>query len=133
MGKINRIQAILRQVDLENHSSRNWELIHEAPQCGCYYCAQVFPSSEVKDFEENENGFLFISKGDGLFTRRQDVPKTYEYNGAIYVINPASLKKMTLGQFTKRKKYLMDDIHSVDLDNMIDWKFAEFIIKENLL
>ena len=56
MGKINRIQAILRQVDLENHSSRNWELIHEAPQCGCYYCTQVFSSSEVNDFEENENG-----------------------------------------------------------------------------
>lgn len=56
MGKINRIQAIFRQIDLKNHSSRNWEVIHETPQCGCYYCAQVFPSSEVKDFEENEDG-----------------------------------------------------------------------------
>ena len=84
-------------------------------------------------FEENDKGFLNISKGDGLYIRRQDVPKAYEYNGAIYVINPASLKKMPLGKFSKRIKYVMDDIHSVDLDNMIDWIFAEQIIKEGLL
>lgn len=84
-------------------------------------------------FEENANGFLQISKGDGLYTRRQDVPKAYEYNGAIYVINTESLKKMPLGKFSKRIKYVMDDIHSVDLDNMIDWKFAELIIKEGLV
>jgi len=84
-------------------------------------------------FEENDKGFLNISKGDGLYIRRQDVPKAYEYNGAIYVINPESLKKMPLGKFSKRIKYVMDDIHSVDLDNMIDWIFAEQIIKEGLL
>lgn len=84
-------------------------------------------------FEEDDNGFLKISKGNGLFTRRQDVPKAYEYNGAIYVINPKSLKEKTLGKFTKRIKYVMDDLHSVDLDNMIDWKFAEFVITENLI
>ncbi len=84
-------------------------------------------------FEEDDKGFLKISKGDGLFTRRQDVPKAYEYNGAIYVINPDSLKKMPLGKFTRRKKYVMDDIHSVDLDNMIDWKFAEFLLNEKLV
>ena len=39
---------------------------------------------------------------------------------------------MPLGKFTKRIKYVMDDLHSVDLDNMIDWKFAELIIKEEL-
>ncbi len=84
-------------------------------------------------FEEDSNGFLHISKGDGLFTRRQDVPKAYEYNGAIYIINPNSLKEMPLGRFTKRIKYVMDDLHSVDLDHMIDWKFAELIIKERLV
>lgn len=84
-------------------------------------------------FEEDDRGYLHISKGEGCYTRRQDVPKAYEYNGAIYVINPVSLKKKPLAKFTKRIKYVMDDIHSVDLDNMIDWKFAEFVIKEGLL
>lgn len=84
-------------------------------------------------FEEDDRGYLHISKGDGQFTRRQDAPKAYEYNGAIYVINPNSLKKMPLRKFPKRIKYVMDDLHSVDIDNMIDWNFAEYVIKEGLV
>ena len=49
------------------------------------------------------------------------------------MINPEQMKKMPLGKFTRRIKYVMDDIHSVDLDNMMDWKYAEFIMKEGLL
>lgn len=84
-------------------------------------------------FEEDRDGFLYKTLNSTSFIRRQDAPLTYEYNGAIYVINAEQMKKMPLGKFTKRVKYEMDDIHSVDLDNMIDWKFAEFILKEGLL
>ena len=84
-------------------------------------------------FEEDTDGFLKKTLDSSNYTRRQDAPITYEYNGAIYVINAAQMKQMPLGKFTRRVKYIMDDLHSVDLDNMIDWKFAEFIIKENLL
>lgn len=86
-----------------------------------YYCV----------FEENQDGFLNISKGDGSITRRQDATKVYEYNGAIYVINPESLKKTDLGHFKHRIKYVMDDMSSIDLDTMFDWKMAEMIIKDN--
>lgn len=84
-------------------------------------------------FEDNEDGFLKKTLDSNMITRRQDAPVTYEFNGAIYVINAEQLKKIPLGKFTRRIKYVMDDLHSVDLDNMIDWKFAEFIIKEGLL
>lgn len=84
-------------------------------------------------FEENAEGFLIKTLKSASFIRRQDAPVTYEYNGAIYVISSERLKKMSLGEFTRRVKYVMDDLHSVDLDNMIDWKFAEFIIKEGLV
>ena len=84
-------------------------------------------------FEDDKEGFLKKTLDSTAFVRRQDAPKTYEYNGAIYVINSEQLKKMSLGKFTRRVKYVMDDIHSVDLDNMIDWKYAEFIMKEGLL
>ena len=84
-------------------------------------------------FEEDAEGFLKKTLDSTGFVRRQDAPVTYEYNGAIYVINAAQMKKMSLGKFTRRVKYVMDDIHSVDLDNMIDWKFAEFVLKEGLV
>ena len=84
-------------------------------------------------FEEDSEGYLKKTLESSMFTRRQDAPVTYEFNGAIYIINPDRLKTIHMGKFTKRVKYVMDSIHSVDLDNMIDWKFAEFIIKESLI
>lgn len=83
-------------------------------------------------FEEDTLGYLQTSKGDGMITRRQDAPQVWEYNGAIYIINPTALKKAPLCAFKKRIKYVMDDIHSVDLDTMFDWTLAELIIKEGL-
>jgi N-acylneuraminate cytidylyltransferase len=77
-------------------------------------------------FEENADGFLEKSK-TGYFSRRQDCPAVWQYNGAIYIINPESLKKSNLGSFSKITKYVMDDLHSIDLDSELDWLFAEFI------
>lgn len=81
-------------------------------------------------YETDETGFLRISKGDGTFTRRQDVPKVWEYNGAVYVINIESLKKMSLGKFSRRLMYEMPANRSIDLDTPLDWQIAELIISQ---
>lgn len=101
------------------------DMVVSVKECAAnpYYCV----------FEEDDEGFLHVCKGDGKIYRRQDAPKVYEYNGAIYIINTESLKKMHMHQFSKRIKYLMDDVSSFDLDTMNDWKFAELIKKENNL
>jgi N-acylneuraminate cytidylyltransferase len=78
--------------------------------------------------EEDENGFLIPSK-NSLATRRQDVPKVWEINGAIYIINIESLKVKPINQFKKVKKYVMDEISSHDIDTMMDWRMAEVMIK----
>lgn len=78
--------------------------------------------------EEDESGYLVPSK-KGNFTRRQDCPKVYEVNGAIYIINVKALKQKSISEFSKVKKYLMDDISSHDIDDMVDWKFAEFLLQ----
>ena len=80
-------------------------------------------------FEEDECGYLKQTIDSACLVRRQDAPVTYEYNGAVYVINPNSLRKMPMGMFAKRKKYLMDTLHSVDLDSVMDWKFAEYLVQ----
>ena len=43
-------------------------------------------------FEEDKTGYLKKSKKSNI-SRRQDVPKVWEYNGAIYIIKADSLKK----------------------------------------
>lgn len=80
-------------------------------------------------FEEDELGFLKKSKA-GLFTRRQDCPKVWEYNGAIYIINSATLLKQPLNEFRKIKKYVMSSNNSIDIDTPLDWKLAELLLKE---
>lgn len=80
--------------------------------------------------EENNNGWLEPSK-EGNFTRRQDAPKVYELNGAIYIINPNALRHERMAAFKKIKKYVMDEQSSHDIDTMMDWKIAEVIVKED--
>jgi len=79
-------------------------------------------------FEENLDGFLQKSK-EGNFTRRQDCPKVWEFNGAIYVLNLNSLKSGSMSDFKKVKKYEMTEETSLDIDTELDWIIAETIIK----
>ncbi|GAB2770383.1 acylneuraminate cytidylyltransferase family protein [Salinimicrobium soli] len=81
--------------------------------------------------EENSQGFLENSK-KGNFIRRQDCPKVWELNGAIYIINVKSMKAKNISDFTKVKKYVMDQFCSHDIDNLYDWKIAETLMKENI-
>lgn len=102
----------------------------------CDMVVSVMPASAnpyYDIFEEDVNGNLVISKGDGKITRRQEAPKCYEYNGAVYVINIDSLKAQHMNEFQKIRFYEMNDIRSVDLDTMLDWKYAELLIQEGLV
>jgi len=76
--------------------------------------------------EEDEDGWLFKSKSSSTF-RRQDSPKVYELNGAIYIINVQSLKKGPLSSFKRIRKYIMDEISSIDIDTPLNWLFAESV------
>lgn len=80
-------------------------------------------------FETNENGYLKISKGEGNFMRRQDAPKVWEYNGAVYVITTDSLMKEPISHFKKIIPYEMPVSRSVDLDTPEDWIFAELLFE----
>lgn len=83
-------------------------------------------------FETDNDGFLHISKGDGSFTRRQDAPKVWQYNGAVYVISTSSLRKGPFNTFKKIVPYCMPRERSLDLDTPADWMLAEFIFANQL-
>ena len=76
-------------------------------------------------FEEDSSGFLQKSK-TASFSRRQDCPRVYEYNGAIYIFKPHH----RLSELSKTIKYVMSKESSVDIDDIIDFKLAECILKE---
>ena len=82
-------------------------------------------------YEESDNGFLTQSK-KAKFTRRQDCPNVYAYNGAIYVISIDALKTKSIAEFDKVKKYEMSELHSIDLDTPLDWDLAEIVLNKYL-
>lgn len=81
-------------------------------------------------FEEDTEGYLKKTK-EGNFTRRQDCPKVWEFNGAIYLINPTSLRLKDIMEFERIIKFEMDDKSSLDIDSPFDWSIAEFISKSS--
>ena len=78
-------------------------------------------------FETDKDGFLIHSKGSGEFTRRQEAPKVWEYNGAVYVITPQSLLNSPISEFKRVIPYKMPSTRSIDLDTPEDWELAELI------
>lgn len=79
-------------------------------------------------FETAADGTLHISKGDGSYTRRQDCPPAWVYNGAVYAIRPESIRTMPMGAFPRRVPSVMPAERSTDLDNELDWLIAETIM-----
>ena len=71
----------------------------------------------------------------GNFTRRQDAPKVYDMNASIYIYDrrylldendPSSISDNSI-------IYLMDEISRIDIDSELDFKFIEFLVKENII
>jgi len=84
----------------------------------------------LKAFKENEDGFIEgVSNNKYLFMRRQDLPKTYLSNGAIYIIKVSEFMKNDSFYTNKTISYCMDEVKSIDIDTKEDLeKVKEFII-----
>ncbi|MGB9927145.1 MAG: cytidylyltransferase domain-containing protein [Methanosarcina sp.] len=63
-----------------------------------------------------------------LKMRRQDLPKCYMPNGAIYISTVDFLKDFKNFSHLKTYPYLMPFIRSIDIDSDIDFIFAEAIL-----
>ncbi len=68
---------------------------------------------------------FFINK---QITRRQEIQTYYRVNGAIYMIDRDFLYKDTNIYRAGCYAYIMDRKRSIDIDEEIDFEFAEFLI-----
>lgn len=86
--------------------------------------------------EKNDAGSYVLSKKLGnSITRRQDAPGVYSLNASIYFYRRDYLlnEKNKTCITDNSKIYIMDDIAGIDIDREIDFKFIEFLIKEELV
>jgi len=78
---------------------------------------------------DDENGFvqlIYNKNAEG----RQQLKEMYEFNGAVYVINVESLLEKGMKNFSRKVKYVMSKEHSVDIDDIYDFKLVESMMKE---
>jgi N-acylneuraminate cytidylyltransferase len=84
-------------------------------------------------FEENEAGYLKISKASETASR-QKAPAVYQYNGNFYIINVKSLRLYTsLALFPRIVKYVIPAEYGVDIDYIADWSYAEFLLSNHIV
>ena len=63
-------------------------------------------------------------------TPRQELPKYYRLNGAIYLIKREEVEKQKMFR-EKNYAYIMSNEKSIDIDSELDFKIAEYFMKYN--
>lgn len=93
--------------------------------CGARSCVSVCEVDETPYwmFSLGENGLLerLINLPNEIH-RRQDLPKAYKLNGAIYIIKVAELRKTKSFTSDETFAYIMDRRVSIDVDTRLDYE-----------
>jgi len=80
----------------------------------------------LKAFKENKNGYIEgISNNEFPFMRRQDLPKTYISNGAIYIIHVEQFLKNNSFFTNQTIPFVMNDVKSLDIDTIDDFESVQ--------
>lgn len=69
----------------------------------------------------------FLSKD--IKTRRQELPKYYRLNGAIYICKISNFLKYKNFYGEKSHAYIMDKKRSIDIDDELDFILADYLMK----
>lgn len=77
---------------------------------------------------QNDN-LMPLLKTEKPITRRQDAPKVYRLNGAVYAIRRDVLMNENKIFTDNTKAVIMPQERSIDLDRKLDFEFAEFLLK----
>ena len=62
------------------------------------------------------------------YIRRQDLPKVYRLNGAMYLAKTKVILNRKTWYTDNTLPYIMDRISSADIDDEMDFKYVEFLM-----
>lgn len=80
-------------------------------------------------FEETKDGKLIKSKS-GYYKTRQEVPRCFALNGAVYLISRATLDQKAMKDITYLEKIEMPVERSIDIDTKFDWDLALYYFEK---
>lgn len=113
--------------------------VEEALKKFTYDCDMVV---SVKKTKANPYQLLYTADSKGYLekimtgsdvVRRQDLPVVYQLNGAVYVYNTHALLEKNIRDFKKINYCEMPEVNSVDIDEPIDWQWAEFLLEKQII
>jgi CMP-N,N'-diacetyllegionaminic acid synthase len=82
--------------------------------------------------EQDKEGKVHLSKKlNSTIVRRQDAPKSYDMNASIYIWKRDVILNKNSLFLEKTGLYVMPEERSIDIDTELDFKFVEFLMKEN--
>jgi CMP-N-acetylneuraminic acid synthetase len=84
----------------------------------------------VRDDDEGFSHIVNLAPDGARYIRRQDVPVVYDMTTVAYVSSPAFILNSDSIFSGKVRSVLVDDERAIDIDTMLDFKFAEFLITE---
>ncbi|MCG7536353.1 acylneuraminate cytidylyltransferase family protein [Pseudoalteromonas sp. OOF1S-7] len=86
----------------------------------------------VKAYVETEGGHIVgLYSAEAPYSRRQDLPRAFQPNGAIYVFNVDEFKKRSQFPRTDVFPFIMSHSESADIDTLEDLLNVEKLIKSN--
>lgn len=82
-------------------------------------------------YEIGNNGELVSLYPDNNITRRQDLPKVYALNGAVYIAKCKRILEIKSFLSKKTLGYLMDKVSSLDIDDENDFNYCNILLNIN--
>ena len=94
----------------------------------------VISVSKVEDFHplrmyKMEDGMLKLYQESLTYSNRQDLPPVFHRNGAIYCTKIDIIKNEGI-YGNKILPYIMDREKSINIDDLYDWRIAEYLTAE---
>ena len=77
-----------------------------------------------------DDNLVPLLKTEKPVTTRQDAPKVYRLNGAVYAVRRDVLMNENKILTDNTKAVIMPQERSIDLDRPLDFEFAEFLLKK---
>jgi len=105
-------------------------LTQKAPAC----ISVVEPGESPYLMFKIDNNGLTVPITDLGFTtaRRQDLPRTYAINGAVYVFNTDWIKKNPVFMTSETRFFIMPRERSWDIDTTLDLKICDFLLSNKI-
>ena len=108
------------------HIDESIKLFEETKSSSCISVKKIKKSID-SFYQIKKNNFLKLNKKLIINTNRQLHKDYYEINGAIYISYINDFIKNKTFKNNKSVCYLMNDFYSIDIDNINDFKIAEYL------